>query len=81
MAKRSKPIHLIHTKWDSSMAACNRYGLCVRPIESVIVDYENNSINKGTFNVSKVTCKKCQKLQAYKDLKDKQDHPLFFWRD
>ena len=75
-------IHLIHTRWWSVMrAACNKYELDVRPIESVIVSYEDGSRSIGSFNVTKVTCKKCLKLQVYKYLKDKYSHPLFYWRE
>ena len=77
MAKRSKPIHFIHMRRCTCTASCIRW-LYVLPID--LVKKERNW-SWGTFKIKDVTCKKCLKSAYYKEQKDKQDYPLFFWKD
>lgn len=81
MAKRSKPIHL--TKICNGFqckAACDRY-FKVTPLEAIIKGYSRPRLSKGTFDPTKVTCKRCLKSGDYKTAVDKVKYPLFFLKD
>lgn len=82
MAKQKvKPIHFIITSSCSCRSACNIDTECV-PIENKM-DINNDRVffSSGTFNVEKVTCKKCLKNSVYKEAVEKSKYPLFFWKE
>ena len=79
MAKRNKVIHLIKLYGYRCKATC--YYCNVVPIEGTIVDSCPSQASKGTFNPTKVTCKRCLKHPDYKTAMDKIDNPLFYWKE
>ena len=82
MAKaKVKPIHLIKIRYGYRCnAVCDKY--CrVKPIEAFIKEYDTNHCAKGTFNPTKVTCKRCLKHPLYKEAMDKINYPLLFWKE
>ncbi len=78
MAKQSKPIHLI-TMWGCRCkAVCDR-GVMVEPIGSLIrVRPISSYLSKGTFDPTKITCKRCLNSEDYKTAMDRIKYPLFF---
>lgn len=80
---KKKPIHLIVIRFDGlNRAVCNKYGINCHPIEDKLNYYKNRHYhNLGTFDVTKVTCKKCLKSKIYKDYikkLDAEEMPLFY---
>ena len=81
MVKQSKPIHLTVIMCSYyCRAACDTY-INVEPIESVIKIRPYDKSPKGTFDPTKVTCKRCLKHPFYKEAMDKINYPLLFWRE
>lgn len=80
MAKQSKLIHLTTIDCCDCVATCNRYTTVV-PIEAVIKKYTRSTVPKGTFDPTKVTCKRCLKHKDYKIAMDKIKYPLFHWKE
>lgn len=83
MAKaRVKPIHLIQIRWSHNCCAvCDRY-IETEPIEAnIIKKFSKRDSSKGTFDPTKVTCKRCLKSEDYKTAMDKINYPLFFLKD
>jgi len=78
---KKRPIHFIYIDYytDTCMI-CNTDNKVV-PIEYKMNDgcYFTNNI--GTFDATKVTCKRCLKNEFYKEALDKVNHPLFHWRE
>ena len=80
MAKQKvKPIHFIYIGfYTGCFAVCGSN--IVIPIEYKLNSGGHDTNNIGTFDVTKVTCKKCFKKEFYKEALDKIKYPLFFWR-
>ena len=78
--KKQKPIHLITQSGYRTRATCDYYTRVV-PLEATIMEDIYYKVNKGTFNPKKVTCKRCQKNDLYKEALDKVNNPLFYWRE
>jgi hypothetical protein len=82
MAKQSKPIHMICILFHgSSKRLCDIYANGIRPIETTIKCNNYNSTSIGTFDPKKVTCKKCLKNSKYKEVLEKANNPLFYWKE
>lgn len=81
MAKqRVRPIHYIYlTHYTECHTVCNTENNAI-PIEN-IMRRRHCTDNKGTFDVTKVTCSRCLKTDFYKEALDKSKHPLFFWKE
>ena len=83
MAKaKVKTIHLTKIRYNYGVVAvCDNY-LSVQPIEATIKDRcrISNPV-RGTFDPTKVTCKRCLKHPLYKEAMDKINYPLLFWRE
>ena len=82
MAKaKDKPIHLIQQWAYNSKATCDYY-FSVVPIEATNIGGGIRPLlSKGTFDPTKVTCKRCLKHPLYKEAIDKIDYPLLFWKE
>lgn len=83
MAKpRVKPIHLTVQCGYRCKAACDYYCIVI-PIESTIIrgNHNTNNYSKGTFDPTKVTCKRCLKHSDYKIAMDRIKYPLFFLKE
>lgn len=81
MAKQNKPLHLIILRCGyECKAVCSNY-VAIEPIEATIKDRPRSYRSKGTFNPTKVTCKRCLKHPKYKEAMDKIKYPLFFLKE
>jgi hypothetical protein len=81
MAKqRVKAIHLIKQFGTRCKAVCDIW-CCVVPIEATIIGRKDSYNSKGTFNPTKVTCKRCLKHPNYKEAIDRVKYPLFFLKE
>lgn len=80
--KKPKPIHMIIMRYAGSCyPVCDTYSYMVCPIDAPLKRYIRRGGSKGTFDVKKVTCKRCLKHSWYKEAVDKADNPLFYWND
>jgi len=83
--KNKRVIHLIRIMYGTyPRAICGLYSINVKPIEAKLFDKRYRWVSLGTFDINKVTCKKCLKHKDYKKLKHEQDvkdYPLFFWKE
>ena len=81
MAKQNKVIHLIQFTWSYRChSVCDRY-IKIEPIEAIIKVGSRRDSSKGTFNPTKVTCKRCLKHPDYKEAMDRVKYPLLFWKE
>jgi len=78
-AKANKPIHFIFLSYEVECRALCNFAYYAVPIEDKMNDgcYTGNDI--GTFDVTKVTCKRCINNEFYKEALDKIKYPLFHW--
>jgi len=78
---KKKSIHFIDIYYCSCRAICS-LDVDVHPIEDKCDFYKAKKWNNlGTFDVTKVTCKKCLKSKVYKDYikkLDAEEMPLFY---
>lgn len=85
MAKaKVKPIHLIKLHYGYECYAvcnCDNISCGITPIDATIKDRPRYWKSKGTFDPTKVTCKRCLKSQDYKDAMDRIKYPLFFLKE
>ena len=75
-------IHLIYLKYGvRCVMNCDKY-FDVTPI-NVVVKKDIMRIRKtlGTFDPTKVTCKRCLKHPDYVEAMDKVNNPLFYWKE
>ena len=78
---KAKPIHFIYLVYSlECRTVCNKDNGAV-PIDFKAQRRIYYTDNIGTFDVTKVTCKKCRNTSFYKEALDKINHPLFFWRE
>ncbi len=78
--KKEKSIHMIVIKYGYvCISICNEY-LEVLPIRAMLKEYTPKDCSIGTFDVEKVTCKKCLKNYKYKEAVEKTNNPLFYWK-
>lgn len=81
MAKQNKVVHLI-TMYNSNCKAVCDIWVRVRPIDKNIIKRRTDSIySLGTFDFTKVTCKRCLKHPDYEIAMDKIKYPLFFLKE
>lgn len=78
---KKKVIHLIYICYYNEC-----YSVCidcdVTPIEDTLDFYNyKKRTSKGTFDAKKVTCKRCLEHPKYKEVVDKINHPLLYWRE
>jgi len=78
MPKQSKPIHLIELWWGCECTAICDSDIGLTPIEATIKRCCRQNMSKGTFNPTKVTCKRCLKHPKYKEAMDRVKYPLFY---
>ena len=76
-----KPIHLIELRYGYKCVAVCDSCIGVAPIEATIKDRPRSYMSKGTFDPTKVTCKRCLKHEDYKTAMDKIKYPLFFLKE
>lgn len=78
--KKQKPTHLIQLRYGyECRAVCDSFA--ITPIEATIKMYFYLKRSKGTFNPTKVTCKRCLKHSKYKEAMDRVKYPLLFWKE
>ena len=76
-----KPIHFIYYSHYGSSMCCDP---CFRvwPIEDSVDECGyKRSRPHGTFDVKRVTCKRCFKQSLYKEVLEKANNPLFYWKE
>lgn len=77
--KKQKPVHLIQLLYNTDCrAACD---LWVQTQPKEYTKQIGPCLSIGTFNVKKVTCKRCLKHSLYKEALDKVNNPLFYWKE
>ena len=76
-----KTIHFIYYIHYGSSMCCNT-DFSVWPIEDTmdLAGYKYARAH-GTFDVKKVTCKRCLKQSLYKEALEKAKNPLFYWKE
>ena len=79
--KEEKPIHMIVVKHGYvCISICNDC-LEIMPLRAILKKYTPKNCYVGTFDVEKVTCKRCLKHPLYKEAVEKTNNPLFYWKE
>jgi len=80
MASAKGKIHLIYIKYGSRcVGTCDHFD--VVPINVVVKKGPHLKKPLGTFDPTKVTCKRCLNHPDYKEVIDKVNNPLFYWKE
>lgn len=78
---KKKVIHFITVCSGVNKMSCDRF-YKVHPIEDILDIWEGRMYYPyGTFNIHKVTCKRCLSNKQYKKAVEKDKMSLFHWRE